>query len=194
MGRGRPIGFDREQALDKALMHFYERGYHGSGMSDLVETMGIARQSLYSAWGDKRGLFMEAVNRYGHAQEVMIQEILDRPGSPLQNIRDVFQVMGQIALDPNSPGCLVGNTIAELNEADEEIKRMLLSHFETITAAIRATLVRAKEVGELPRGVNVRAIASTFCCIAQGLFIATKLEADPEMVKDVLDTAMSLLE
>lgn len=193
MGRGRPLGFDRNEALDKALMHFYEKGYQGSGMSDLVETMGIARQSLYSAFGDKRGLFLEAVERYGQMQTEIMKEILNRPGSQIQNIKAMLQLVGEIALDPHQPGCLVGNTIAELNEADDEIKNMLMKHFEVITAELQETLVRAKQAGELPRGVNVRAIANTFCCIAQGLFIATKLEADPEMVKDVQDTALSLL-
>ncbi len=193
MGRGRPIGFDRDAALDRALEHFYAHGYQGSGMTDLIEHMGIARQSLYSAFGDKRGLFLEAVERYGNMQADILRGILNQPGSPLANLKAMLQFVGSVAGDPLRPGCLVGNTIAELGDIDEEMKTQLEAHFENITNEVQRTLIRAKDAGELPRGLNVRAIANTFCCIVQGLFIATKLEPDPQMIQDVIDTATSLI-
>src|SRR5436853_5495947 len=62
--RGRPRGFDRETALETAMRLFWSRGYEATSVSDLVAAMGITPPSLYGAFGDKKRLFMEAVDRY----------------------------------------------------------------------------------------------------------------------------------
>ena len=56
--------FDPEQALDRALLIFWRHGYEGVTMADLTEAMGINRTSLYAAFGNKRELFNQALNRY----------------------------------------------------------------------------------------------------------------------------------
>ena len=52
----RPIEFDHHQALDKALLLFWRKGYQATSLADLVEFMGISRSSSYSAFQDKRSL------------------------------------------------------------------------------------------------------------------------------------------
>ncbi len=62
--RGRPRMFDRDAMLQKALMLFWEHGYEGVSVSQLVEEMGITPPSLYAAFGSKEGLYREAVALY----------------------------------------------------------------------------------------------------------------------------------
>ena len=62
--RGRPRAFDRDAALDRAMHLFWRKGYESTSVSDLTEAMGIAPPSLYAAFGDKKRLFLEAVDRY----------------------------------------------------------------------------------------------------------------------------------
>ena len=61
----RPREFDAEQALDAAIWVFREHGYEGSSAQMLVDAMGIGRQSLYAAFGDKWQLYCSAARRYG---------------------------------------------------------------------------------------------------------------------------------
>ena len=194
MGRGRPKGFDRDEALDKALTHFYAHGYQGSGMTDLLEQMGIARQSLYSAFGDKKRLFLEVIDRYDSMQMAQMTEILQAPGSPLENVKNLLRFAGQMALDPRYPGCLVGNTVAELGVSEADVTVALQDHFKFAESEIGGTLKRAKDAGELPKSVNCRALAHTLCCVVQGLFIRTKLNPDPQYIQDVVETAISLID
>jgi AcrR family transcriptional regulator len=60
----RPRSFDREVALEQAMLLFWEKGYEETSIGDLTRAMGIAAPSLYAAFGDKRALFEEAVERY----------------------------------------------------------------------------------------------------------------------------------
>ncbi|MCR3783391.1 TetR/AcrR family transcriptional regulator, partial [Pseudomonas aeruginosa] len=63
--RGRPCGFDREQALRRALDVFWEAGYEGATMAALKEAMGgICAPSMYAAYGSKEALFRSAVELY----------------------------------------------------------------------------------------------------------------------------------
>ncbi len=56
--------FDQDEALQKAMEAFWARGYEATSMQDLVEHMGINRQSLYDTFGDKHSLFLKALDRY----------------------------------------------------------------------------------------------------------------------------------
>jgi AcrR family transcriptional regulator len=60
---GRPREFDSDAALDKAIARFSEHGYHGTSISDLHACLGLTSGSIYKAWGDKRGLFLAALDR-----------------------------------------------------------------------------------------------------------------------------------
>ncbi|HEU4769480.1 MAG TPA: helix-turn-helix domain-containing protein, partial [Pyrinomonadaceae bacterium] len=56
--------FDRDEALQKAMEVFWARGYRAASMQNLVEHMGINRQSLYDTFGDKHSLYLQALDRY----------------------------------------------------------------------------------------------------------------------------------
>jgi len=61
---GRPLSFDREAALLTAMHVFWAKGYDGASMRDLTTAMGIGSPSLYAMFGDKRKLYLEAINCY----------------------------------------------------------------------------------------------------------------------------------
>src|SRR3978361_1815132 len=61
---GRPLSFDRDAALERAMLVFWRYGYEAASLQELTSAMGITPPSLYSAFGDKEQLFLEAVARY----------------------------------------------------------------------------------------------------------------------------------
>ncbi len=61
---GRPRAFDKDQALAAAINVFWEKGFDGASMKDLTAAMGINSPSLYAAFGDKRQLYLDAIDRY----------------------------------------------------------------------------------------------------------------------------------
>lgn len=61
---GRPRTFDIDDALMAAMNVFWTKGYDGASMRDLTKAMGISGPSLYSAFGDKRELYLKTIDRY----------------------------------------------------------------------------------------------------------------------------------
>ena len=84
---GRPREFKEQEALSQAMEVFWHKGYEGTSVQDLLEGMGINRGSMYDTFGDKRTLFLKAVEYYrSHVVSRLVAK-LAVPGSPLGNIR-----------------------------------------------------------------------------------------------------------
>src|SRR5215475_13264083 len=74
---GRPREFDRDAALEAAMLLFWRKGYGETSMPDLCEAMGVRSPSLYAAFGSKEALYLEAVERYVDIQGHLVWDKLE---------------------------------------------------------------------------------------------------------------------
>jgi TetR/AcrR family transcriptional regulator, copper-responsive repressor len=172
--RGRPRAFDREAALDKAMRLFWDRGYDATSISDLSASMGINPPSLYAAFGDKKRLFAEAVERYQSGPGSFAKAALDRGGPARKVIATLLIDAAHAFSDPAYPhGCMVvlsaTNCAKEADDVAEELRQRRIAS-ET---AIRDRIRRAAEDGELA-DADPEALASFFTAIFQGMSIKAK--------------------
>src|SRR5580658_5194846 len=65
---GRPRAFDRDEALEAAMLLFWRKGFAAASMNDLCDAMGLRSPSLYAAFGSKEALYLEAVGHYVEVQ------------------------------------------------------------------------------------------------------------------------------
>src|SRR5215831_12284241 len=106
--RGRPRSFDRDKALESALRLFWSQGYEGTSISDLTEAMGLTPPSLYGAYGDKKRLFLEAVERYEQTAGCFARKALTEEPTAEQAVRRLLLEAVKSFAAPQSPkGCLV---------------------------------------------------------------------------------------
>ncbi|NJM33970.1 MAG: hypothetical protein HC850_03830 [Rhodomicrobium sp.] len=56
----RPREFDTDEAIEKAMQVFWEKG-HGAALPDLLGGMEIARGSFYKAFSDKKSVYLMAL-------------------------------------------------------------------------------------------------------------------------------------
>ena len=89
----RPLSFDPDLALEKAMDLFWSRGYHRVSVEDIVRVTGLNRHSLYSRFGSKYGLLVAALKHYRQAVLHRIESILNEPAlSPRERINRLFGV------------------------------------------------------------------------------------------------------
>jgi TetR/AcrR family transcriptional repressor of nem operon len=190
----RPREFEREVVLDRAMRAFWSRGYEATSIQHLVERMGIQRGSLYGAFGDKRGLFLAAVEHYDRVMTARLLATLDAPGSGLAAIRRFFRLKVALAQERGRPrGCLVTNTAAELASRDRATAGRIGAALGRIEAAFHRAVVRAQAAGEIDPTRDARALARFLTSSAQGLSVMTKASADRAALDDIVRITLEVL-
>jgi len=187
--------FEPAEALDKAMDLFWRRGYAAASMQDLVDHVGVNRQSLYDTFGGKHELFLATLDRYFNVSVREHLKILDEPGSALGAIRRFFESLVKLTgTDAARKGCMVVNSAAELALHDEDARARVAAVFSWIEEAFRKTLVRAQENGELDEGHDPRALARFLTCFMVGRNVLAKAGASRKSIQDAVEVAMSILE
>ncbi len=190
---GRPKSFSESDALEKALDVFWQRGYQGVGMSELLDEMGIARQSFYDTFENKRQLFIKTIEYYRDTRLASALALLERDGSPAQNVKDVVRFFEQLALDKRARGCLVANALVEVGSQDSEVRELLAQTLGMLEKSISKALRRAQRAGELPAGRSPRVIARALTNALIGMAVTGKLGHSRSTVHDIYAGTLTML-
>ncbi|MFJ8082441.1 TetR/AcrR family transcriptional regulator [Streptomyces sp. NPDC096205] len=188
--------FDPDAVLQSALELFWRRGYEATSMADLVEHLGIGRASLYATFGNKRDLYLKALDRYGEQSDPHLLRELSQPGPALPAVRTVVRRFAAEAADDSrrETGCFMTNTAAELAPHDSAMARRVELSWEHLETLLHSALVRAQEQGELPRDRDPAALARMLLVLMQGLRVVGKASTDPARVRDAAEQALGLLD
>lgn len=152
----RPREFDPELAVDAALDAFRARGYEATSLTDLLQATGLARQSLYNAFGDKHALFLLCLRRFADEGVGALAAALDT-GPVRTAIRAVFERTLAAPREELRRGCFVLNSAAEIGARDREVASLAastLARQERIFADALRRGVRSGELRLTPRAVE----------------------------------------
>jgi AcrR family transcriptional regulator len=176
---GRPRSFDRDLALEQAMLAFWERGYDRTSISDLTAAMGIAAPSLYAAFGDKRRLFDEAVARYQELPSAVVYRgMMAKPTAREAIAAMLCDAAHQYTADGHPHGCLVVS------------EPLLHEHRDASRAAIRARIQAGADAGELPAGTDVDALAGYVGVVVGGMSARARDGGSRAELEAIADTAM----
>ncbi len=194
MSRGPDKQFDPDEALEKAMRLFWAKGYAATGMAELQARMGIGRKSLYDTFGNKRQLFIKALQLYSTSEIRRMFSALNKEGSPLGNVRRLMRTLEDYNSAPDSMGCLLGVSMAQCGSNDPEMAEILRRHLKGIEEAFYKTFKRAQDLGELDSNTNIRDLARLFTGIDQGLALICRVEDAPAVPRSIVNAALATLE
>ena len=189
---GRPKEFDRTAALASATDCFWRQGYEAASVADLLAHMGINRQSAYDTFGDKRQLFLAALDGYATQIGTEMKRILTDGPSPVGRVRLFLRTVGERASQLADRGCLMTNTVVELAPHDPQVRAFVSTALGGLEAALSATLAEAVRAGELPPTTNPRRTARLLVTIMQGALVLSKTNL-ADTVREALETADDVL-
>lgn len=186
--------YDRTELLDQAVRVFWEKGYWDTSISDLVEATGVQRYGLYASFGDKHGLFLEALERYLDTVIAGLVRELERPGAALPEIEEFLGRLAEIARKPGaSRGCLICNTAAELGQDDQEVALRVEAYTRRLRRAFRTALIRARTLGQVPEGSNADEVARYLTGVVVGASVYARTPGGGDAVQSYLAVAARAL-
>lgn len=186
----RPKTFDQTRALEAAMIQFWESGFEGSSMQNLVDRMGISRQSLYDTFGNKRELFEAALEKY--RDEIIEPELArldDTSSSPAELIRQHLESIVN-GSDGLPIGCLLVRTATEIPVDDSEIGGMLDDCIMKARQTIQRVIERGQRSGEFDSGRSSGDLAATVIAAGMGLLVMRRL---PNQGRDIRPSVESIM-
>ncbi|WP_105438735.1 TetR/AcrR family transcriptional regulator [Neorhizobium sp. T25_13] len=192
---GRPREFEIEEALDKAIVVFSERGYHAASISDLKDAMGLAAGSLYKAFKDKKAIFLASFDRYKQVRNALLDQELAEGANGRDKVSRMLRFYAEASHgESGRRGCLVVGTAIELavydTEAAERVGRSMAR-----SEALFDTLIREGQAdGSIPAAIDPAATARLLLSVTQGLRVLGKTGPNRDRAFSVVDTAMKLLD
>ncbi|MFC9690191.1 TetR/AcrR family transcriptional regulator [Kribbella sp. NPDC056951] len=188
--RGRPRSFDRDAALEQALLTFWERGYDATSVSDLTAALGIGAPSLYAAFGDKRSLFNEVITRYQATHGAFTTRALEEePTARAAITRILREAAAEYTATDHAPGCLIisatQNTIPASAEVAEQLRAIRASNVAVLRDHIQADI----DSGVLAAGTDAQALATYFAATIQGMSQQARDGASRAQLQQVAELA-----
>ena len=190
----RPIEFDREEVLRKAIGVFWQKGYSGTSIKNLVEATGLQPGSIYSAFGDKRGLFLASIDGYFEDMKRMIFTMLHTDQTAIVRIETFFnRLVNDSVTDEHRKGCFLVNTLLEIPVDDQEINSRLQAMFGEVENEFRDVLKEHIASGEYASTQSPEELARFLVAGIYGLRVFNKTQPDISALKSIVDNLLFVL-
>ncbi|TAI47273.1 TetR/AcrR family transcriptional regulator [Flagellimonas allohymeniacidonis] len=187
--------FDEKEVLNKAMELFWEKGFHATSMQELVSHLGINRASLYDTFGGKEKLFNRAFQEYRNESGDMVKGLLAGEVSVKQGFEKLFDFAIEEAVkDDARKGCFVVNTTTELIPGDPNIHDILRGNMDQVAELFSTHIQKGINQGEINASKNARDIGLMLFAFYNGLRVVSKIDTDPDKLKDMVQAALSVLD
>ncbi|KRG76448.1 hypothetical protein ABB28_03130 [Stenotrophomonas chelatiphaga] len=189
--RGRPVGFNRSEVLDRAMRVFWAKGFAPTSMNDLIAAMGIASPSIYAAFGSKASLYREALDHYVSLHQDMVLRAMQLP-TARQSIEGLLRNAVTVFSRTDFPsGCMVEQTAGEAGDLSVELVTRLFDMRKANSENFSTRLRKGLEDGDVPAGTDIDAVASFYATVHKGLSLAARGGSGTGELNSVIASAMA---
>ncbi len=190
----RPREFDEKRALAAAMNVFWRQGYENTSLEALMREMGIARQSLYDTFGDKRTLYFKAMALYRARTNSSLREALTRAPTVKEGVRRVLLGLAAESREQHERGCLLLSANMERAADDAEIARFLEDNQREVESIFAEALRRGRRSRELTGETDANALAKFFVATIQGMRAMARLKSDRRALRQVAEIALAVFD
>lgn len=160
----------REEVLEKAVQLFWRKGYKASSMTDIVRATGLNTASMYKEFGDKDGLFEEALEYYRqYIVAPRFQALAEQ-----QNINGILSFLKNVmqgAASQEYKGCLIMNHLAQKSSISPETAEIVSKFGAYLESSLEAALRTAQKNGEISASKDPAVLASFLTVCIHGLVL-----------------------
>lgn len=185
---GRPLEFDRPQAVNKAISLFWRKGYQATSLADLLAAMGIGRSSFYAAFTDKRSFYTECLDLWAARTLQLLQA--NRTDVPtVDDLQRFFESSFAGARGAKASwGCMLVNTVLEMADVDDELAARANHQLNEMQLIFQASLQQA---GAEP--VRARELAAMLMLFNEGIRVSSRRRVPDAQQLQAIDTTFRLI-
>ena len=184
--RGRPRCFDLDEALDRSLLLFWQKGFQNTSLDEIAEAVGVKKPSLYAAFGDKEMLFRKVLRRYSGKLSGPVQA-LDRYDDIRAAINAFIELGIAAGCSHGEPrGCLLASAFADSTLLPPNLAKEIKALINQAEQAVAQRLKKAVRDGQLRADFDVKGTAKFLITLMHGVALrirAGESRADLQKVK-----------
>ncbi|WP_369034131.1 MULTISPECIES: TetR/AcrR family transcriptional regulator [Streptomyces] len=187
---GRPRGFDADEALERAMLLFWEHGYEGASLASLTSAMGISTTSMYAAFGNKEELFRKALERYTEGPSAYVTRALDEPTAHGVATAILTGAVRTSTRPAHPHGCLGVQGALTASDAGQAVRDLLADWRNNGCASIQERLQRAVDEGDLPPEADPGLLARYLTTMAFGISVQAASGIGRDELQTMADAAL----
>jgi TetR/AcrR family transcriptional regulator, transcriptional repressor for nem operon len=186
--------FDEISTIEKAKNLFQLKGYEGTSMQDLVDTLGISRSSLYDTFGDKHQLYLKTLNTYCEENAYALIKHAETTENPLAFIHNIFDIIiDQSKKDTEKRGCYVVNAIVEFSERNSDVTEIVDANNKAFEKMLEKLIVKAQLKKQISSDRNPKQTAKFLFNTIYGLRVSSKSKTSNKELRDIATIALEIL-
>ena len=186
---GRPLSFDRDAALRQAMLTFWRHGYETTSVAELTAAMGVSAPSLYTAFGDKKQLFLEAMRLYAGDPADMERMIAVAP-TALHAARELMTAAIATYTGEATPrGCMLASATAS-GSAAADVQHAVADIRRGIECCLRVRIERDIKDSVLPPGTQAAPLAGLVLAVTQGMSVLARDGASRTSLLAMVEAAL----
>jgi AcrR family transcriptional regulator len=189
---GRPREFDRDAALEAAMLLFWRKGFATTSMNDLCGAMGVGSPSLYAAFGSKEALYLEAIEHYVRTKGLLVWDKLAEGATARAGIENLLiAATNRLPRSRATPAGCMAVLAAVGDEWPTAIARAVKKVRLEMLGMLRSRLEAAANKGELPASTDIDGLSRFYLSVYQGMAIQARDGATQAELRAVAAAAMA---
>ena len=187
---GRPRGFDVDEALERAMLAFWEHGYEGASLATLTEAMGISTTSMYATFGNKEELFRKALERYTEGPSAYLARALEEPTAHGVATAILAGTVRTTTRPAHPNGCLGVQSALATSDSGREVREVLIAWRNNGYTSIRERFQRAVDDGDLPPEADPALLGRYVTTLSFGIAVQAASGVGRDELQEMADAAL----
>jgi len=186
--------FNREYAVRQAMDVFWQKGYNGTSMQDLVDATGLNRSSIYNSFGSKLKLYKTTLQFYQKENGGLFHKALLSARDPIRAIRLIFEsFLPQILSKEGDRGCYAMNCKSEMGSQEGDIRKWLLANQENTLDIFDELIKEGQKQGVINTKEDSRTYAYFIFSAFQGFRMTGILIKDRKVLERIINNTLKVI-
>lgn len=188
----RPISYNPDEVLSKAVQVFWEKGYESTSVKDLVEATGLKPGSIYLLYRNKEALFHASLSAYAQHYLERVKTIFNETSDPLLAIETFLREVVMVNItDKKTKGCLLVKTQLGLHSNDKKIRSYINLYFSEVEKLLKAAIEEAIQEGKTQ--VNPEQFSRFIITTIFGAHTYYQTNQNPHLLENNINYLLNLL-